>query len=94
MKAQEHADFLGGRPLVDMIANGSKAGDIRPVDPAQTVVSIIGMSAFCFIAQPVLRAVFFPEDGAEDRFLEEREASVVDLVLNGLLPGNRDVAES
>jgi TetR/AcrR family transcriptional regulator len=93
-KAQGNADFMGGQPIVDMIEGGSSTGEIRPVDPTQTAVSIISMSVFSFIAGPVLRAVFFPHDGAEDKFMEEREASVVDLLLNGLLPRGPEEARS
>ena len=58
------------------------------MDPLQTILNIISMNIFYFIAKPVLSAGW-PDVFAgvpEEKLLEIREKAVSDLVLNGILP--------
>ena len=75
LKAQQQTGLVGVKPFLDLIRQGSAGGEIRPVDPQQTLVSIIGMTVFYFIAWPALDHILLQDE-------EEREA----FVRNSLLP--------
>ena len=86
VKAQHETGLVGGGPILDMIRRGSAAGEIRPVDPKQTLVSIIGMTVFYFVAEPALDVILLNDAGERQAFFRARKASITDLVLHGLLP--------
>ncbi len=70
--------------IVPFVEKGVSSGRLRPVDPMQTAVSIVGMCLFYFVARPVLFHVWgMPED--EAAFIERRKDAIVDLVLHGVL---------
>jgi TetR/AcrR family transcriptional regulator len=74
--------------LIRVFEAGVRSGKIRDVDPLQTILNILSMNIFYFIAKPVLSAGW-PDVFAgvpEERLLEIREKAVSDLVLNGILP--------
>jgi TetR/AcrR family transcriptional regulator len=74
--------------LIQIFEAGVRAGKIRDVDPLQTLLSILSMNIFYFIAKPVLSAGW-PEvfaNPSEKELLEVREKAISDLILNGLLP--------
>ena len=56
---------------------------IRPVDPMQTSVSVVGMCVFYFVARPLLEHIWGqPED--EKAFIAQRKEAIIDLVLYGI----------
>ena len=69
--------------IIPFIEKAAAQGLIRPVDPRQTAVSVLGMCIFYFIAKPLFNHVW-GEPADEERFLEERKAAIMDLVLYGL----------
>lgn len=70
--------------IVPFVEKGVSTGRLRPVDPMQTAVSIVGMCVFYFVARPVMYHVWgMPED--EAAFIERRKDAIVDLVLHGVL---------
>jgi TetR/AcrR family transcriptional regulator len=74
--------------LIQIFEAGVRTGIIRNVDPLQTLLSILSMNIFYFIAKPVLSAGW-PEvfsNRPENELLEVREKAISDLILNGLLP--------
>jgi len=70
-----------GRPvyarLMQVIADGSKAGEFRAVDPAQALTSILGVIVFYFISVPAQQMM-----GAGDPFAPERVAARRSAVLD------------
>ena len=75
--------------IIPFVEKGIADGRLRPVDPMQTTVSIIGMCMFYFIARPVIYHVWgMPED--EAAFIERRKDAIVDLVLHGILKPNAE----
>ena len=83
---------IGFKPpafIQPLIADAVAEGKIRPVDPMQTTISVVGMSLFYFIGKPLLNHIWgAPED--EDKFLEERKEAIIDLVLYGLLKREKE----
>jgi len=64
------------------IATARKRGEIRDVDPIQTLVNIISLDIFFFLGKSILYLVNPSVDQRE--FAEKREDYVLDLLINGL----------
>ena len=69
--------------MVDLLEQGIAEGRYRVVDPAQTIVSFVGMNLFYLILWPLVHSLWDIKD--EEKFREERPRQVVDLLLHGLL---------
>ncbi len=69
--------------LFEFIQEGISSGKMRPVDPLQTIISILSMAIFFFGLRPVLRRVW---GGVVDdeRFVEERKQAILDLLHHGI----------
>ena len=78
----------GGFPglvMLERIAAAIERGDIRPVDPRHTMLTIVSACLFSFVAAPTVR-IFHPEVESDfDAFVEARKKHVVDLILYGLV---------
>jgi TetR/AcrR family transcriptional regulator len=72
--------------LVETIASGVAASEIRPVDPHQTALSVISTCLFFFVARPTVETMH--PDAAEDwgAFVEDRKEHLFDLIYHGLAP--------
>ncbi|MFZ5564179.1 MAG: TetR family transcriptional regulator C-terminal domain-containing protein, partial [Thermodesulfobacteriota bacterium] len=56
---------------------------IRPVDPMQTTISVVGMCVFYFVARPLMEHIWGkPAD--EKAFVAQRKEAIIDLVLYGI----------
>ncbi|HNW59562.1 MAG TPA: hypothetical protein PKI62_07795, partial [bacterium] len=62
------------------------AGRIRPVDPLQTMWSLVALNLFIFALQPLLAAAFPEVFKDSEQLLARREEAITDLLLYGLLP--------
>jgi len=72
--------------LVNTIATATEAGEIRPVDPQHTVLSVISTCLFFFVAQPTVE-IMHPTAGDHwDAFVAERKDHLFDLIYHGLAP--------
>jgi TetR/AcrR family transcriptional regulator len=72
--------------LVERIEVAIEAGEIRPVDPQHTVLSVISMCIFFFAAAPTVR-VIHPDASADwNAFVDARKEHVFDLIYHGLAP--------
>jgi AcrR family transcriptional regulator len=71
------------RLIGPLIEKAVRADLIRPVDPMQTAISVVGMCVFYFVARPLLEHIWGkPQD--EKAFMERRKAAIIDLVLYGI----------
>ena len=68
--------------LFQSINEAREKGDIRDVDPAQTLVNIISLNIFFFLGQPIMQIV--NPAFATTEFQGRRVDHVLDLLLNGL----------
>lgn len=66
----------------DLLAAQLELGAFRPVDPAQLLISVVGMCFFPIAHYPFVEALGL--DPRDPAFLEERKRHVVDLVLHGV----------
>lgn len=83
--AQERASFFQLSPPKEAIRQGIDEGVFRDVDVDQTLISIMGMSVFFFIARPILGDALGVDTDLTSEVVEARKRNVKDLLLNGLL---------
>lgn len=84
--------FMGGQTaglfdrLRRQIDEGVAAGTLRPIDPAQFVTNLLGLSAFPFIARPLVQTLTGMDDAAYHTFLLQRREALVRFLLDALQP--------
>ncbi len=90
MAAGKHVSWIVEhffRPLHNRMSRaiemGIEAGDFRPVDPSQTVLTIIAMTIFYFAAAPVLSEIW-GRDALQPRAVAARRAAILDFLEHGL----------
>lgn len=71
------------RRLQHLIREGVRAGEFHPLEPEQTVFSIIGMTVFYFAAAPVLSSVL-GRNMLSPRSIEQRRRALLDFLGRGL----------
>jgi TetR/AcrR family transcriptional regulator len=76
-----------GRPvytkMLKMIADGSKAGDFREIDPPQALTSILGVIIFYFISVPA-QQIIAPGDPFTAERIAARRAAVLDFISSAI----------
>jgi len=82
--ALEEPGHFPGMVMEDRIREAVESGEIRPVHPEHTMLTIVSACLFPFVALPTVR-IFHPEAQDDmDAFVEQRKQHVVDLLLRGL----------
>lgn len=84
-KLGEELNFFLPLQLLQMIRGGVARGELRPAPPEQSLLSLMGLCLFYFVARPLIGAVFGLAD--EETFLAQRKAAILDLLQGGLLRG-------
>lgn len=84
-KIWEESAGINPHIVQKILADGAKAGAFRNVDPKQTMISILGLNFIYFVGQHISHAVLNLPVGEEKKFFKERYASVVDLLLYGII---------
>lgn len=62
------------------------AGTMRPIEPEQFLVNLLGLCVIPFVARPMLTFAFGMDDEAFARFLDERRADLPGFILGALRP--------
>jgi TetR/AcrR family transcriptional regulator len=68
-----------------ILKEGIDAKLFRNIDPLQTQISIMGINLIFFIGKSIGAAMLDCPCEDEDKFLEQRINSVIDLILNGIM---------
>jgi AcrR family transcriptional regulator len=68
-----------------MLREGAVQGKLRELDPEQTIISLIGISAGYFILRPIADTFLGMSPERSKKFSAARENHVVDLFLHGIL---------
>jgi len=71
--------------IITIINESIAAKQFLPVDPKQTIISLIGMCLMYFIGKPLFEVALELQDIDEKQFLEERKNSIVELLKHGIL---------
>jgi len=80
----EH-DFIRPEKIMDSLEEGVSKKAYRNVDVKQTMISIIGVTMIYLMGKPIMETMFGLDLIDEDVFLKERQESLVDLILYGLV---------
>lgn len=81
---ENHGDEEPAARLREFIEKGKKEKHIREIDTDQLIISMIGMIIIYFFSQSITITLDI-EITDEKKFLEERRASIIDLVLQSVL---------
>lgn len=68
--------------MLQALSSARTSGQVRSIDPLQTIVSIVSLDIFYFLGKPLVRMINPSVDN--EKFEAERIDHVVDLLLNGL----------
>jgi TetR/AcrR family transcriptional regulator len=77
--------------LMAILEEGMRRGELRRVDPMNTILSIVGLTVFYFVSTPVARAIGRQEPFSSEA-LRNRRAALVDHVTAILKPDNSQSA--
>ncbi len=80
----EH-DFIRPEKFLDLLQEGISKKVYRTIDVKQTAISIIGLTIIYFIGKPIMEIMLGLDSIDEEVFLNERQESLVDLILYGLV---------
>jgi len=85
-RMQEAERALPPRILVERIEAAVNAGEIRPVDPHHTVLSVISTCLFFFVTEPTVRVIHPAARADWSAFVDARKEHLFDLIYHGLAP--------
>jgi TetR/AcrR family transcriptional regulator len=78
-------NISGPMLLMGAMEKGISKRILRKINVHQILISLMGMNLIHFIGKPVGKVLFGIDVKDEDKFLRERENSIVDLLMNGIL---------
>lgn len=82
----EEQDLLSSEKFLAHYEDGVSKGVFRKINPKQVLISIVGMNLIYFISQPIAQALLEVDDAEDEKkFLKERQDSVTDLLLYGIM---------
>ena len=74
--------------MVALIRRNQEAGEIRPVDPPQLMLTLLGSCIYYFVTEPIVQTMLgqIDPDRQYDRavFIAERKKSIYDVIYYGL----------
>jgi AcrR family transcriptional regulator len=73
-----------GNPILLRVEKAIKDGEIRPVDPTNFVLSLLGMCVFPFVAEPMLKYLLPGFSTDTPNFLKKRTEAIIDLIYSEL----------
>jgi AcrR family transcriptional regulator len=73
-----------GNPILLRVEKAIKDGEIRPVDPTNFVLSLLGMCVFPFVAEPMLKYLLPGFSTDAPNFLKNRTEAIIDLIYSEL----------
>ncbi len=73
-----------GNPILLRVEKAIKDGEIRPVDPTNFLLSLLGMCVFPFVAEPMLKHLIPGFSTDTPNFLKKRTEAIIDLIYSEL----------
>ena len=73
-----------GNPILLRVEKAIKDGEIRPVDPTNFVLSLLGMCVFPFVAEPMLKYLLPGFSTDAPNFIKNRTEAIIDLIYSEL----------
>jgi TetR/AcrR family transcriptional regulator len=84
--AFKQRDNFPPKILIETIESAATSGEIRPVDPHQTALSVVSSCLFFFVTRPTVEVIHPAADEDWDAFVEARKDHLFDLIYHGLAP--------
>jgi AcrR family transcriptional regulator len=81
----EKTPFKPQEIFQEMVHQWHRKGLLSESDPVHVILNIMPPSLFCFIGVPMVEAVLERKIKIDDKFIEERIKSVVNLIKRGML---------
>ena len=78
-------DFIRPEKLVGFFEEGISNKAFRNIDARQTIISIVGVTMIFFIGKPIIEIMLGLDLEDEEVFLNERQESLMDLLLYGIV---------
>lgn len=80
--------YAGNAPKAFMASfnAGVQSGEIRPLDPRQTLITVLGSCIYFFAGFPILSVLMPDMKQKRGQFLEDRKQHVFDIIYYGLKP--------
>ncbi len=73
-------------PLIPIVENAVARREIKPVEPLQFALSLLGMCVYPFIASPLIEKVVPGFNLSSPSFLEARKKAIFELMWTGIKP--------
>jgi AcrR family transcriptional regulator len=71
-------------PLVARIEKAVETGQIRPIEPSNFAMSVIGMCIFPIVGGPIVEKIFPGTKVNDKKYIENRKKEIISLVWNGI----------
>ena len=75
---------FSGNPIVMRIEKAIEDKEIRPIDPKNFILNLLGMCIFPFVAAPLLIHILPGFDLENPGFIEEREKAILDVIIKDI----------
>lgn len=83
-----------GNPIILRVEKAIKDKEIRPVDPKNFVISLLGMCIFPFVAEPMLKHLLPGFSTESPDFQKKRTQAILDLIYTNLKLKNSKVKKT
>jgi len=71
-------------PLVARIEKAIETGQIRPLEPSNFAMSVIGMCIFPIVGGPIVEKIFPGTKVNDKKYIEKRKKEIFNLIWNGI----------
>ncbi len=78
--------------FIDKLNQAIAAGVVRPVDPTQTLFTVLGSCIFFFAGFPIFSAFLPGVEKQRARLVRERADHIYDIIMNGILVEGKQTA--
>lgn len=72
------------KKLIDQVNDEIKKGNIKPIEPFQLVINMLGLCVFPFIGKPILQHLSNMSDTQYDTMLDNRKKEVADFIISAI----------
>jgi len=86
LKALMDTEGAPPRVFVQSMTEAIERGEIRPVDPYQTLITLLSVCIFFFVVFPTVGAIVPLAAQNRTAFIEQRKEHILDLILHSLRP--------
>jgi AcrR family transcriptional regulator len=79
-----HGTLPNPKSFVAQVSAEVKAGNIRRIEPAQLVMSMVSMCVFPFMGKPMFKTVLHIDEPSFERLMQERKKEIPRFIINSI----------